>query len=188
MVDARVLRQGITEQTRTVLQDATPLSDESRLHRTIFHDIKHSSLPPHEKSARRLGEEARVLVNAAGPTIADTLSVTTFHLLSNPATLAQLRVELETAMPDPSMHLSWLQLEKLPYLVRTRYACAKARERPSADTVPWQNAVIHEGLRLANSVVSRLPRISRRPVRYKEFIIPAGVRGPYPPLLRGREC
>lgn len=40
-----------------------------------------------------------------------------YHLISNPEILAELRKELETVMPDPNSPITWQQLERLPYLV-----------------------------------------------------------------------
>jgi len=101
-----------------VLNDPVLVSAEKKPYPTVFHEIKNSSLPSHEKLAARLGDEAIVLIGAGGLTTADTLSLITFHILSNPAKLSRLKAELETAMPDPSAHLSWGTLERLPYLVR----------------------------------------------------------------------
>lgn len=92
--------------------------DPNRLYRTIFEELRDSTLPPQEKSVERLMDEGFILIGAGGETTAQTLAVLTFHLLNNPLVLQKLQTELDTAMPDPSRPMSWQQLEQLPYLVR----------------------------------------------------------------------
>lgn len=61
--------------------------------------------------------------NATAPigtdTTAHALVTGTWHLLQNPAMLRRLRRELCDAIidPDSSTMLSWIELEKLPFLV-----------------------------------------------------------------------
>jgi len=90
-------------------------------HATIFHEILKSDLPPNEKTVDRLWQEAQILVAAGTETTAWTLSVITFHLLSNPHQLQRLRRELEEVMPNPAKPASCTELEKLPYLVGSPY-------------------------------------------------------------------
>jgi cytochrome P450 len=67
-----------------------------------------------------------------------SLSVLTFHLLSNPDKLKELCAELEEAIPDVSAPLPPIKdLEQLPYL----------------------NAVISEGLRLGMGMSNRQERV-----------------------------
>lgn len=61
-----------------------------------------------------------------------------YHLLTIPSVLKKLKVELATAIPDPSVSLPLSALEQLPYLT----------------------ACIQEGLRLSCGVSSRLQRIA----------------------------
>lgn len=71
-------------------------------------------------------------------TTAWALSVTTYHLLSDAASLRELKRELQHAVPDPSVPASPETLESLPFLT----ACIK------------------EGLRLSYGVTARLSRVS----------------------------
>ena len=71
--------------------------DTKRSHRTIFHEILESGLPGPEKSIRRLRDEGNVFMTAGTGTTADTLSITTFYILSNPAIRRRLRDDLEQA-------------------------------------------------------------------------------------------
>ena len=85
--------------------------------RTVFHSLLDSSLPPEEKSVERLWQEAQVIIGAGTDTTANTLAVTTFHLLNNPKKNTKLRKELETAFPDRHVPLKLTAVEQLPYLV-----------------------------------------------------------------------
>lgn len=87
-------------------------------HRTVFGEINSSSLPPEEKTARRLMAEASTFLGAGTETTGRTLAVTSFHLISQPAKLQRLREELKTVMPETDSDITLPMLEKLPYLVR----------------------------------------------------------------------
>lgn len=93
------------------------------------------------------------MTSLAGETIAWTLAVTTYYLLSNPTTLRKLKLELQAADPE---------------LVRY----------PTADRLPYLTAVIREGLRLSYGVPGMLPRVIHKPLILKdgdhEWTIPAG--------------
>lgn len=110
-------------------------------------------LPPSETSISRLTDEGVLFVVAGNETTGNTLSVITYHVLSNPAVLAALKAELRDAIMDPSVIPLWQDLEPLLYL----------------------SAVIKEGLRMSYGVVSRMPRVSpTHPLFYKKWLIPPG--------------
>lgn len=131
-------------------------------HKTIFHSIKHTSLPPEEKSARRLAAEASTFIGAGTETTGRVLAVTAYHLIADPVKMKPLIDELKTVMPTPTSEATLPQLEKLPYLT----------------------AVAYEGLRIANGVSSRMPRIATEETlhftadmgngKIKEWKIPPG--------------
>lgn len=102
--------------------------------KTIFHGIMQADLPPAEKTADRLADEAFVLLVAGAETTARTLCVILCHLLSSPSVLARLRVELDPVMKEhqPQLPPSRI-LEELPLL----------------------RAVVQEGTRLAEPVTNR---------------------------------
>ncbi|KAL4899598.1 hypothetical protein BDW74DRAFT_188984 [Aspergillus multicolor] len=100
---------------------------------SIFGAILASNLPEVEKTDWRLGGEGFNVIAAGTDTTSWALSVTTFYLLSQQQTLYRLRRELEDA---DALNLSWIGLEKLPYL----------------------NAVVLEGLRLSYGLGQRLAR------------------------------
>ena len=85
-------------------------------HRTIFHDILDSKLPPEEKSISRLGDEASLTIAAGTLTTAWTLTLAMYHLLSSPSILQKLKLELVSAISNTSDEPSLATIEKLPYL------------------------------------------------------------------------
>lgn len=102
--------------------------------KTIFHGIMQADLPPAEKTADRLADEAFVLLVAGAETTARTLCVILCHLLSSPSVLARLRAEL-----DPVMR------QHLPQLPPSRVL----------EELPLLRAVVQEGTRLAEPVTNR---------------------------------
>jgi cytochrome P450 len=129
------------------------LSYEKSSHPTILHELLNSDLPPQEKLVDRLGDEAQLMIGAGVEATAWALTVTSFHLINNPTCLKKLRAELEAAIPNPTVKVDPLSLEKLPYL----------------------SACIQEGTRLSYGVSARNPRISPdNPARYKDWVMPAG--------------
>ncbi len=123
-------------------------------HPTIFHTLLQSSLPPKEKSAERLRDEAQLIVGAGLLTTSWALSVASFHIINNIGIFEKLRNELVKAMPDPLQLMKWPDLEQLPYL----------------------SACMREAVQLSYGVTARSPRISPdAAMKYGEWIIPAGI-------------
>ncbi|TVY80571.1 Cyrochrome P450 monooxygenase [Lachnellula suecica] len=124
-----------------------------RQDKNIFQSLLDSSLPAEEKTVERLRQEAQLVVGAGSDTVANVLTVTTFHLLANAEKLAKLVQELEKAMLDPKTPAKLGDVENLPYL----------------------SAVVQEGLRLAYGLCTRLQRISPdEDLQFREWSIPAG--------------
>lgn len=85
---------------------------------TVLHDVlTNDQIRPEEKETEHLKWQFNSLVAAGTLTTAHTLSILTFHILTNPEILERLQKELQTVMPDTDSRPSWVQLEKLPYLV-----------------------------------------------------------------------
>lgn len=86
----------------------------------IFHTILQSSLPPQEKTPKRLGQEGVVSIAAGGETCGRMMSNALYYILANKdrvmPTLAQ---ELMKVMPTPDVQPELNALEQLPYLVST---------------------------------------------------------------------
>lgn len=82
---------------------------------TIFSELTGGKLPLTEKHPRRLIDEANILVIAGGEAIIQSLTIISYHLVTNPLILVRLREELDVLMPNPDSNVTWCQLEKLPY-------------------------------------------------------------------------
>ena len=104
------------------------ISKPSKQIPTIFEAIHNSSLPGLEKTIPRMAAEAFVVIAAGGDTVARALSISIFHLLSNPNCIDRLREELlgvdaiATHVPDMSIlqGLSFLVGELLILWLSTR--------------------------------------------------------------------
>jgi cytochrome P450 len=83
-------------------------------------------------------DEGTLIATAGSETTAWAMTITSYHLIRNPNVLTKLRRELTSVMPNETEISSWTVLEKLPYF----------------------NAVIKEGLRMAGGMLSRLPRMT----------------------------
>jgi len=134
--------------------NGTHNSDSSQhQHPTIFHTVLESSLPPEEKQLSRLWQEGQTVIGAGTETTAWALSVTTFHILSNPAIRRALLAELTPLFTSTTPGPSFAQLEQLPYLA----------------------AVIAEGLRLSHGVTTHLQRVCPdAALRFHAWRIPPG--------------
>ncbi|KAL9032134.1 MAG: hypothetical protein Q9180_006680, partial [Flavoplaca navasiana] len=119
----------------------------------LYLSVIQSRLGWQDNLAETIAREGMSLLIAGSETTAMTLSLITYHLLANPDMLAKLREALEQTIPDSNSLPSLTQLEAIPYL----YAC------------------IQEGLRLAYGTSNRLSRVSRTPIKYRDWEIPAGV-------------
>jgi len=84
---------------------------------TIFQAVLDSDLPPAEKTAERLTDEAQTLVGAGSETTAKSLAMITFFLASDRTKLQRLREEIRTIGPEPDGSFVLAKLEQLPYLV-----------------------------------------------------------------------
>ena len=107
---------------------------------TVLDAIYTSSLlSPEDKTVTRILAETQAILGAGTETSGNTLSVLTYHVLSEPSIHQRLREELRDAevgyFADNTL-LDYRTLERLPYL----------------------QACIKEALRLATGVSSRLPR------------------------------
>ncbi|KAK2865021.1 hypothetical protein FQN49_003984 [Arthroderma sp. PD_2] len=109
-------------------------------------------LRPEQKTLRRLTAEAVTLIGAGTETTGNTLSVFTFHVLSNPHVLKQIMMELAGAAKegDVSEFLDNRTLKGLPYF----------------------QACIKEALRMGTGVSGRLPRVN--PSSATSYTSPAG--------------
>ena len=119
----------------------------------IFEAILDSNMPASEKSIPRLSSEAQVLVAAGTVTTAATLTIATYHVLTNHTVLASLMDELSKVIPDTSHSPLLGELEKFPYLT----------------------AIMYEGLRISYGTSHRLQRIAPdQAIGFHDWSIPPG--------------
>jgi cytochrome P450 len=104
-----------------------------------------------------------------------------YHILSTPPLYQRLMAELETAIPDPSSHPSWSELEQLPYLI----SLPAFQDLRCPLLTLLHSACIQEGLRLSYGSSMRNQRVSPDgPMIYRpspgvsteksEYVIPQG--------------
>jgi cytochrome P450 len=82
----------------------------NRSEKTIFHELRDSSLPENEKTVNRLCNEGQILTGAGSETTAKALVTAIFYLLDNKEKFWKLKRQ--------SLEGSWSKLEHVPYLVR----------------------------------------------------------------------
>jgi hypothetical protein len=75
------------------------------------------NVPLLEKSQSRLEDDAIFLMMAGTDAPSQTIAITMFHILNNPAVYQKLKEELFAAIPDVTVSPSLSQLEQIPYLV-----------------------------------------------------------------------
>lgn len=83
----------------------------------IYQMLDSNELTPKDKSEWRLALEIRTFVGAGTETTGNTLSVTAFHLLSDPEKARKLKEEVRAAQKESSTLLTYQELARLPYLV-----------------------------------------------------------------------
>ncbi|KAI9764141.1 MAG: hypothetical protein M1840_008701 [Geoglossum simile] len=147
------LKRDVAKQIQTITRRENNVY-KTASHPTIFHEILESdSLPPEEKTIRRLAEEGQTAVGAGILTTAHVLRTTSFHLLANAEILQKLKSELASSTPSSGGPIPLRQLEQLPYLT----------------------SVVNEGFRMAYGVGSRLARVSPDvPLIFQDWVIPPG--------------
>ncbi|KIY67663.1 cytochrome P450 [Cylindrobasidium torrendii FP15055 ss-10] len=112
-----------------------------------------SSNEKHQRPSRNsLLNESQLLVQAGSDTIGIASYVGLFHALNTPRVYRALRAELDAALPDKEQSYTLRQLEELPYLT----------------------AYIKEALRVAQGIVSPLPRIAQRDMIIGGYPVPKG--------------
>ena len=118
----------------------TDTKNDHKNRNSIFYELRDSpTLPPEEKTIKRLQDEATLLVMAGTESTAKTMVIATFYCLYQPEVLEKLRMEITEALRTSKDHeLSLSTLLVLPYI----------------------NAIIHEANRLSFGVTKRLIRYS----------------------------
>ncbi|KAL1596304.1 hypothetical protein SLS60_008949 [Paraconiothyrium brasiliense] len=119
--------------------------------KTIFQEILGSKLPPEDKTQQRLEDEAQIVVGGGVETTAFALAIAAFHIINKPEIYERLHADLVKAFPNCTT-LELQPLEQMPYL----------------------KACIMEAVRMGYGLSARNPRTHDKPIRYKEWVIPAG--------------
>jgi cytochrome P450 len=85
---------------------------------SVFHHLlSTTTIPEPEKRTSRLQAESMVILIAGTFTSAHTLSMTVYHVLSEPRIGDRLREDLREVMAGyPARYPQWMVLEKIPYL------------------------------------------------------------------------
>ncbi|KAJ3984518.1 cytochrome P450, partial [Lentinula detonsa] len=134
-------------------------------HETIYHHL----LNPKDQaplSQKTLVDEAFTLVSAGSEAVGGVCTVGTFYALKNRTiyTYRKLLEELCKAWPDKDILMSYVALEKFPYLVRDK------------QLGHFFLTFIKEALRFSIGVCHPLPRIVRASTEIGGYRIPSGVR------------
>ncbi|MCJ1349017.1 hypothetical protein MMC31_007252 [Peltigera leucophlebia] len=120
---------------------------------TIYDRLSDPSVPPKERTPRRLEDEGFLVLLGSTEATARVLAFAAFYIYQNKSLMAKLREELRPIMPTPTTEASWTQLEQLPYL----------------------SGVVNEAIRRAFGPIFRSPRIaSSESLTYKGLVIPPG--------------
>ncbi|CAJ2512033.1 Uu.00g076580.m01.CDS01 [Anthostomella pinea] len=116
-----------------------------------------------DKTVTRMLAETQAILGAGTETTGNTLSVFTYHVLSQPTVLKSLKAELQDGASKSA-----------------DYANGKLMDFKTLERLPYLQVCIKEALRLATGVSSRLPRINRTaPTLYtlasgKTYTLPPG--------------
>ncbi|OJD09972.1 hypothetical protein AJ78_08825 [Emergomyces pasteurianus Ep9510] len=94
-------RKSLSQQVERI-RDEKDKSYENVEHRTLFHELLRSKLPPNELRRNRLRDEAFSMVTAGSGTTAHVLRGTAYHIAANQTIRQRLYDELRVAIPDPS--------------------------------------------------------------------------------------
>ncbi|KAK4539289.1 hypothetical protein LTR36_000815 [Oleoguttula mirabilis] len=112
--DMIAFRNDAGRDIQAILADTT--NDQKGGH-FIFYELRDTpTLPPEEKTATRLQDEATLLVLVGTESTAKSLAIATFYLLWLPDVLAKVRNELSDAKQKANGDLSLGALLALPYL------------------------------------------------------------------------
>ena len=148
--------------------------------KTMFDALSDPTLPPKERSLRRLQDEALVVLVAGTETTAKALTLAAFYIYQDRPVLLKVRDELRSVIPTPFTEASWPQLEQLPYLVRRRSPLFKSKASHNFEmtlTRSAKSAVVNESIRLSQGTIFRSTRVApTESLRYQGLVIPPGVR------------
>ena len=117
MADLFDLKTRLRQQADDTLQKQGVRKVDTVGRSTIFDALTSLDLPESERTLDRLEDESALLLGAGTETTARSITVAMFHLINKKEIMAKLRAELKTVLATPLSKASWVELEKLPYLV-----------------------------------------------------------------------
>lgn len=85
--------------------------------RSMLATLADPSIPPQERTFHRQRDEAFGIIGAGTETTSTVLTVAFYHLARDHAVRDKLQAELKQLMPTPDSTPTWIELERLPYLV-----------------------------------------------------------------------
>ncbi|KIK66039.1 hypothetical protein GYMLUDRAFT_38515 [Collybiopsis luxurians FD-317 M1] len=145
------MKEKYERQIDNLLRNPEALSNTT--HETIYHHLLEPKDPASRLTRNVLVQEAFTLVAAGSETVGHQCAVGTYFALKNPSIVRKLINELREVWPDKGRPMSFVALEKLPYLT----------------------AFIKETLRISIGLVHPLPRIvSQEATEIGGLKIPAG--------------
>ncbi|KAI0538394.1 cytochrome protein [Xylaria digitata] len=149
-----LMKNGIQFSKELSIQVIDTINNSSQKERpdTIFTSIIQSDIPQSEVTEERLRHEATNLVGAGVETTMRTLTISIYHITTNPSVYQRLREELFKAIPNSEEMPSLEILQRLPFLT----------------------SCIEESLRLSYGVSQRIPRLYGHDATYGKFVIPKG--------------
>jgi cytochrome P450 len=106
--------------TRAQIKPILAYEDEmshSKSRKTIFHTLRDSDLPAHEKTVERFVDEAATFTVAGSESTAQCTGKIMFFLNYYPDVLGKLRQELRQIVPNSDGEIPNIELQQLPYLV-----------------------------------------------------------------------
>lgn len=108
----------VLDMQNTITQQFDSLKKSTKTsRRTIFDALSDPSVPPNERSPRRLEDESFAVLIGGTETTARALALAAFYIYQNKPLITKFREELRSVMPTPATDASLTELEKLPYLV-----------------------------------------------------------------------
>jgi cytochrome P450 len=121
MADLFDLKSRLRQQAGDTLQKQSLKKVEREGRATIFDALTDLQVPEAERTLDRLEDESALLLGAGTETTARSITMAMFWLIKEKEVLAKLRVELKSVLEKPLSKASWVDLEKLPYLVGFRF-------------------------------------------------------------------
>lgn len=110
------LFKAIDNETERLLRSDPEKVESKEILPVIWETARNSTLPPQERTMKRMAVEANGLVAAGFETTGGTLTHITYLILSHPNVHRKLVEVLQNAIPHVKNMPGWLELEKIPYL------------------------------------------------------------------------